>query len=385
VEPPASAGCLSPEVLGAWVAGLLPGAEIASVEAHVASCAACLHRVGLAARDDRARPLDSTLADPGGAAGVGLAAPAPALGSWAELESWAEAARPSEPGARAPELLAGRYELLARIAQGGMGEVYRGRDRVTGADVAIKRLRSGQGAADAELLARFTREAEILRRLDHPNIVQMLDIVTGSVPGSGADGDEQHSIIMEYVPGGSLRRELVRQSMLPQVDALLLALEVADALCQAHRLNVIHRDIKPENVLLANDGTVRLSDFGLARIGERSFTAPGTVLGTVAYLSPEVLWGHEVDVRTDLWSLGVMLFEMLSGVRPFVASSPGATLTAILQQPVPELAAFCPSAGPALVDLTHRLLQKDRDQRIATAAEVSSAIEAILESLSADP
>src|SRR6185436_21046028 len=106
-------------------------------------------------------------------------------------------------------------------------------------------------------------------------------------------------------------------------------------------------------------------DFGLARIGERSFTASGTVLGTVAYLSPEVLWGHEVDARTDIWSLGVMLFEMLSGVRPFVASSPGATLTAILQQPVPELAAFCPGAPPALIELTHRMLQKDREQRIS--------------------
>jgi len=391
VELPASAECLSPEVLGAWVGGSLPAAEFARVEAHVAGCAACLHRVGLAAREDRARPLDSTLAGAvtggavtGGAVTGGAvtgAAAAPALGSWAEVESWAEAARAGEPGARPPEVLAGRYELLSRIAQGGMGEVYRGLDRVTGEDVAIKRLRSGCGPADAELLARFAREAEILRRLDHPNIVQMLAIV----PGCGPAGEEQHSIIMEYVPGGSLRRELVRQSVLPQVEALLLTLEVADALCQAHRLDVIHRDIKPENVLLASDGTVRLSDFGLARIGERSFTAPGTVLGTVAYLSPEVLWGHEVDARTDLWSLGVMLFEMLSGVRPFVASSPGATLTAILQQPVPDLAAFCPSAGPALVELTHRMLQKHRDQRVASAAEVSSAIEAILESLSADP
>jgi len=335
-----------------------------------------------------------------------------ALGTWVEAESWAEASRAAEPGAPPPEVLGGRYEIIARIARGGMGEVYRGRDRVTGTEVAIKRLKSGGGAADAELIARFTREAEILRRLNHPNIVQMLDIVPGrgvpgrsvpgrSVPGGdvpasgvpvvavpgvdGQDADEHHSIIMEYVPGGSLRRELVRQTVLPQVEALLLTLEVADALAQAHRLDVIHRDVKPENVLLARDGTVRLSDFGLARIGERSFTAPGTVLGTVAYLSPEVLWGHEVDARTDLWSLGVMLFEMLSGVRPFVASSPGATLTAILQQPVPELAAFCPSASPGLVELTHRMLQKDREQRISSSAEVSSAVESLLESLSAEP
>lgn len=266
----------------------------------------------------------------------------------------------------------GRYELLERVARGGMGEVFRGRDRQTGAEVAIKTVKSGRGAADTELVARFRREAEILRRLNHPNIVQMFAIV---------EGEEQHSIVMEYVAGGSLRRELVRSTVLSHVEALLLALEVAEALSQAHRLDVIHRDVKPENVLLALDGTVRLSDFGLARVGERSFTAPGTVLGTVAYLSPEVLWGHEVDARTDLWSLGVMLFEMLSGVRPFVASSPGATLTAILQQPVPNLAELCSGVPPALVELTSGLLQKDREQRIPSAAAVAARIESLLEEL----
>jgi serine/threonine-protein kinase len=378
VEPRASAECLSSEVLAAWVEGRLSGADIQRVEAHVAGCAECLRRVGVAARDDRARPLDSTLPH---LALPHLALPhteggAAATSNWEAMQSLAGAPRAAAP-AGPLEVLAGRYELLERIAQGGMGEVYRGRDRQTGVEVAVKRLRSGPGADDAELLARFSREAEILRRLDHPNIVQMLAIVPGG-------GDEQHSIVMEFVPGGSVRRELVRQTVLPQVEALLLTLEVADALAQAHRLDVIHRDVKPENVLLASDGTVRLSDFGLARMGERSFTAPGTVLGTVAYLSPEVLWGHEVDARTDLWSLGVMLFEMLSGVRPFVASSPGATLTAILQQPVPDLAAFCPSASPELVKLASRMLQKDREQRISSAAEVSSAIEAILETLSAE-
>jgi len=383
VEPRASAECLSSEVLADWVEGRLSAADIQRVEAHVAGCAECLRRVGIAARDDRARPLDSTLPQsllPQSSL-QGLDGGAAAVSSWEAVQSLAGAARAASPVALL-EVLAGRYELLERIAQGGMGEVYRGRDRQTGVEVAVKRLRSGPGADDVELLARFSREAEILRRLDHPNIVQMLAIVPGSnIPGSA---DEQHSIVMEYVPGGSLRRELVRQTLLPQVEALLLTLEVADALAQAHRLDVIHRDVKPENVLLAQDGTVRLSDFGLARMGERSFTAPGTVLGTVAYLSPEVLWGHEVDARTDLWSLGVMLFEMLSGVRPFVASSPGATLTAILQQPVPDLADFCPSATPALVQLASRMLQKDRDQRISSAVEVSSAIEAILETLSTE-
>jgi serine/threonine protein kinase len=373
VELPASAECLSEELLGAWISGSLPAPELARVEAHVASCAVCLHRVGEAARQDRSaegRDVHS----------FGT----PMLGGWADVEAWASRhASASEPGERdgvrpaLPQRLAERYELQELIAQGGMGEVYRGVELATGRAVAVKRLRPGRGPADAELLARFAREGEILRRLDHPNIVKMLEILAG-------EGDEQHSIVMEYVAGGSLRRELVRHSVLPPVEALLLTLEVAEALTQAHRCQVIHRDVKPENVLLAEDGAVRLSDFGLARIGERSFTAPGTVLGTVAYLSPEVLWGHDVDERTDLWSLGVMLFEMLSGVRPFAASSPGATLTAILQQPVPELSHFCSAASPELAELSRQLLQKDRQQRPGSAAEVSASIEAILESLVTD-
>ncbi len=253
-----------------------------------------------------------------------------------------------------------------------MGEVYCGLDRLTGQRVAIKRLKAGSGAGQAELLARFAREAEILRRLDHPNIVKMLAVMEGA---------EQHSIVMEYVAGGSLRRELRQRPVLPPVEALLLTLEIADALSGAHRLRVIHRDIKPENVLIALDGSVKLADFGLARIGDRSFTAPGTVLGTVAYLSPEVLGGQEVDARTDLWSLGIVLFEMLSGVRPFVAPTPGATLSAILEQPVPSLQSACPGAPAGLVALTARLLQKDRERRSASAEEVVREVEALLEEL----
>lgn len=372
VTVPASPECLSEELLGAWVSGRLPAPELARVEAHVAGCAVCLSRVGEAARQDRDAEVSEAQAPA-----------APVLGSWSDVEAWASrpsASEPREPSSTRPVLpqrLTERYEMRELIAQGGMGEVYRGVDLETGRAVAVKRLKPGRGPADTELLARFEREGEILRRLDHPNIVKMLAIVPGA-------GDEQHSIVMEYVPGGSLRRELVRHSVLPPVEALLLTLEVAEALAQAHSCQVIHRDVKPENVLLADDGAVRLSDFGLARIGERSFTAPGTVLGTVAYLSPEVLWGHDVDERTDLWSLGVMLFEMLSGVRPFQASSPGATLTAILQQPVPELSDYCSAASPELAQLSRQLLQKERQQRMSSAAEVSSAIESILESLVTD-
>lgn len=335
--------------------GRLVAAELPRVEAHVSACTACLHRVGGAARQERA-------SRPGSIDATGLEAEA--------LFTQPPLSAPAVGGF--PALLAERYEVLALVAQGGMGEVYRGLDRQTGAIIAIKRLNAAPGPAHGELLARFAREAAILRRLDHPNIVKMLAVV---------EGEEEHSIIMEYVAGGSLRRELSRRAVLPLVEALLLTLEVADALSAAHRSSVIHRDIKPENVLIDADGTVKLADFGLARMGEASFTAPGTVLGTVAYLSPDVLEGKEVDERTDLWSLGVMLFEMLSGVRPFVASTPGATLSAILSEPVPSLAEHCPAAPAALVDLTARMLQKERERRVGSAEEVARAIEMILEGL----
>lgn len=350
---PCASECLTEEVLEAWVSGRLGAAELPRVEAHVGGCTACLHRVGGAARQERASALD-------GLDVMGLEAQA--------LFTQPSLSAPAVGGF--PALLADRYEVIELVAQGGMGEVYRGFDRHTGAAVAVKRLNAAPGAAHAELLARFEREAAILRRLDHPNIVKMLAVVEGS---------EEHSIVMEYVAGGSLRRELSRRAALPQVEALLLALEVADALSAAHRSNVIHRDIKPENVLIDADGAVKLADFGLARMGEASFTAPGTVLGTVAYLSPDVLEGKEVDARTDLWSLGVMLFEMLSGVRPFVASTPGATLSAILSEPVPSLAEHCPAAPAELVELTARLLQKERERRVGSAEEVVRAIETILE------
>jgi serine/threonine-protein kinase len=342
--------CLSAASVAAWVSGRLRGAELAGAEAHLADCPACAKLVGEAAGQARSATNRS-------------AASAAEPFDWAAVETG--------------EILAGRYAVGELIGQGSMGEVYRGHDRGTGEQVAIKRLKSGaQGKVDAELLVRFSREAEILQRLDHPGIVKLHAVI---------DEGERHSIVMEYVAGGSLRRELLRVRSLPPLAALLLGLEVSEALAQAHRRQVIHRDIKPENVLLAEDGSVRLSDFGLARLGERALTAPGTVLGTVAYLSPEMLWGQELDSRADLWSLGVLLFEMLSGVRPFVASSPGATLTAILREPAPSLWDVYPAAPAALVGLVGRLLQKDRERRIASAAELAFEIEALLGELAEAP
>ncbi len=266
----------------------------------------------------------------------------------------------------------GRFELGDFIAQGGMGAVYRGVDTETGQSVAIKRLKPGVTLDNPAALQRFAREGEILRCLDHPNIVKML----AALP----DGGEQY-IVMEYVAGGSLRELLAREGQLSIARAAGIVLELSDALSRAHHLKVVHRDIKPENVLLAEDGTPRLSDFGAARMGERHLTPTHALIGTLGYLSPEAFLGLEVDERADIWALGVMLFEMLIGHPPFQSDHHGGLIAAILHVPVPDMEAACPNAPVALIDLIYRMLAKDRSERIPSARQVGAELEAILKEL----
>jgi tetratricopeptide (TPR) repeat protein/predicted Ser/Thr protein kinase len=270
-------------------------------------------------------------------------------------------------------LVAGRYQQEALIGHGGMGDVYRGTDTLTGQSVAIKRLHQDIVRENPDLVDRFRREGEALRQLDHPNIVKLLDAVEES--------DKQY-LVMEYVEGGSLRDLIDEQSRLPLEAVLNIALDVADALTRAHRLSIIHRDIKPDNVLLAEDGTPRLTDFGVARLGNRSrLTQSGSVIGTYAYLSPEACNGLELDERADIWSLGVMLFEMLTGRVPFQEASTAAILTAILTKPAPDLQRLRPGAPPALIDLIYRMLEKDRDRRISSVRLVGAELEVIIRGL----
>lgn len=360
--------CLSAETIAAWAAGRLAAPDLEAAEGHVAFCSRCLDRLG-----DAAEGLDSALPSSNAALQDFEASAA-----WTELERLAEAGpHPADDATGstlplAPELIAGRFVRKEFIAQGGMGDVYAGEDRDTGTRVAIKQLKPGL-AHDATLIARFAREGEILSRLNHPHIVKTLAVVAG----------RQHSIVMEYVGGGSLRQLLRRQGALAMTHALRLACDIADALSRAHALDVIHRDIKPENVLLDDAGSARLTDFGLARMGERSLTEPGTVIGTVAYLSPEVLSAREADARSDLWALGVMCLEMLTGKHPFVARTPGATLQAILTEPLPDLRASSHGFPPALTELLERMLARQRAQRIGSAREIAIALEAILVELDA--
>lgn len=268
-----------------------------------------------------------------------------------------------------------RYTLGQKIGSGGMGDVYRGVDRLTNTPVAIKVLKAE--LATPEMVQRFMREGEALRQLNHPNIVKLLDAV---------HDDARHYLIMELVEGGSLD-EVLRKTPRQPIDRVLnVALDMADALTRAHRLNIIHRDIKPANVLLANDGMLRLTDFGIARTGNSNITQTGSVLGTLAYIAPEVLTGSQADARSDIWSMGLMLFEMVAGEHPFrVDQHPGGLIQAILDATLPDLEALRPDAPPALVDVIYRMVMKDPAERIPRMRLVGSELEAILANADTKP
>lgn len=270
-----------------------------------------------------------------------------------------------------PNLIAGRYALGPELGRGAMGVVHRGRDSRTGATVAIKKLGAAAIADNPGLVARFQQEAEALRRLNHPNIVELLAV---------DEKDGRHYLVMAFIPGGDLRQRLQKEGALPLRDALTIALDLADALTRAHRLDILHRDIKPGNVLLDAAGLPRLADFGLARLGQASLiTGHEDVLGTVAYLSPEVCLSEPLDGRADIWSFGVLLYEMLLGERPFAAPTPAGTISHILNSPLPDVLALRPDIPEALADLLYRMLAKNRPDRIPSVRLVGAELEAIFQ------
>jgi predicted ATPase len=265
----------------------------------------------------------------------------------------------------------GSYEIVAEICRGGMGTVYRGIDRETGQTVAIKHLKPELVASDPDMIERFNREGAALRQLDHPNIVKML--------GTVEEGDN-HYLVLEYLSGGSLDDLLQEEPRLPINMVLKISLELADALTRAHHVKIIHRDIKPSNVLIAEDGTPRLTDFGVAYIGSKiHITHSGFAVGTPQYFSPEAINGEEIDSRSDIWAFGVMLFKMLTGKMPFEGEKIVGLLNAILTKPVPDLETLRADAPVALVDLVYRMLEKDRNARIPSVRQVGAELEAILE------
>lgn len=270
-------------------------------------------------------------------------------------------------------LVKNRYQIDRLIGGGGMGNVYTGTDILTGETVAIKELRSELTSRMPELVERFLREGEALRRLNHPNIVKVLATV---------DECSQHYIVMEFVGGGSLANLLDAQPQLPVERVVAIGLELADALSRAHHLHILHRDIKPANILLAEDGTPRLTDFGLARIEQLPrLTEVGSILGTFYYLSPEAVENRAVNERSDIWSFGVVMFEMLTGRLPFNGDTPFDVVWAIKNQPVPLLENIRNDTPPALANLVRRMLRKDSGARVESARQLGVELETIQKEL----
>jgi serine/threonine protein kinase len=266
--------------------------------------------------------------------------------------------------------LGNRYQILEKLGQGGMGEVYKALDTRTERFVAIKQVRSSI-ASDATVIERFRREGQALSDLNHPNIVKMLDMI---------QQNDEYFLVTEFIEGGDLAGYLQEVGKLPLEVALKMGLELADALSRAHHLGIIHRDIKPANVLIAKDGTPRLTDFGVAHVASQErLTGTGMAVGTMDYLPPEAVNGEAVDVRADLWSFGVMLYEMLTGLRPFTGATTISLLSNILMVEAEDIRLYCPEASPELNELIHQMLQKERNNRIRSARQVGATLEAILQ------
>ncbi len=266
------------------------------------------------------------------------------------------------------ERLADRYELGTHIDSGGMAEVWEATDHTLGRTVAVKILHAHL-ARDAAFLRRFRREAINAARLQHPTIVAIYDAVS-------YDGLE--AIVMERIEGRTLRSVLDEHSRLPARDVIDLGRQIAQALSVAHAAGVIHRDIKPSNIMLCEDRRIRVTDFGIAKAGEDTdLTRTGSLLGTAKYLSPEQVLGDEVDDRSDLYGLGVVLFEALAGTPPFDEGNDYATAQARVVNPAPRLSQFRPDLPASLDALVARLLEQDPADRPDSALELSGLLSSI--------
>ncbi len=277
---------------------------------------------------------------------------------------------PRAPGASQGELFAGRYALEALVGHGGMGKVYRARDTLVGDRVALKTLELGRNPTP-DAIERFRREVRLARRISHPNVARMHDL--GEHAG-------QHYLTMEYVEGGDLRALLEREGPLSPVRAARLGLAVCEGLAAAHAAGVMHRDLKPANVLVEESGRIVLTDFGIARAlaSEGAARTQGTA-GTPMYMAPEQLGGGTLDERADLYSAGLMLYELLTASSPFTGDSPTAVAFARLRQPPPDPRARVP-VPDALAELVLRCLAREPEDRPASARELAQSLRSWLES-----
>jgi serine/threonine protein kinase/Tfp pilus assembly protein PilF len=279
----------------------------------------------------------------------------------------------------------GHYKISKRIGTGGMGDVYLATDMTAGRKAALKLLPT-RFTSDAERLKRFQQEARALVGLNHPNILTVYEI------------GEDHStyyIASELIEGETLRQCLMRGRM-EVGEAVDIAIQVVSALAAAHETGIVHRDIKPENIMLRPDGYVKVLDFGIAKLAESAFaeataqgaepmilaeTNLGSILGTVRYMSPEQAYGVPVDKRTDIWSLGVVLYEMVTGHAPFTGDTPGEVMAAILEKEPPPLTSYVSQTPTELQQIISKTLRKERDERYQSAHELFEALQSLRRSM----
>jgi serine/threonine protein kinase len=269
--------------------------------------------------------------------------------------------------------LNGRYRLQARIGSGGMSTVYRALDETLQRQVAVK-LMNREVASDSDQLERFRREARAVAQLSHPHIVGVID--------AGDDQDPTHPrpyIVFEYVEGETLKERIRRLGRLPIPEAVAYAIEIARALGAAHARHIVHRDVKPQNVLIDEEGSAKVTDFGIARtLDEEGLTADGRVLGTTDYVSPEQALGQQVTGQSDLYSLGVVLYEMLTGEVPFKGETQVSVAMKHVRDALPDVQSRRPELSAALAAVVDNATAKRQEDRYANDAELIADLEDVL-------
>jgi serine/threonine-protein kinase len=276
-----------------------------------------------------------------------------------------------------PPASLGRYKILKELGRGAMGLVYLGKDPTIQRFVAIKTMRLDQFEEPdkvQEIKARFFREAESAGRLSHPNIVTIYD---------AGEQEELGYIAMELVEGQSLKNWSRKPNLMPLPQLVPTLASVAEALEYAHQQGVVHRDIKPANIMITKERLVKVMDFGIAKMASSNKTQTDIVLGTPTYMSPEQIAGKKVDGRSDVFSVGVVLFELLTGQPPFTADNLSALLFAIAHHPHPDLHTLRPDLPPIFQEVVNRALQKELPQRYRRAGELAQDLRDCLHSLAA--
>jgi len=352
--PAASAGLIFVALLGAWVAGAIGFAWFA----------ACVGfgQLGQWLATHEAQRGGSTI-DPQAATGESTTVADTVAGG---------------PQTRTERTMLGRYRIDRELGRGAMGMVYLGHDPQLGRQVAIKTMalaREFEGVELVEARARFFREAEMAGRLQHRDIVTIYD--------AGEDQDLAY-IAMEFVKGRDLLQHTLPGRLLPVSDVLQIVARVAQALGYAHSQGVVHRDIKPANVMIdpASD-TVKVTDFGIARVTDASRTRTGMVLGTPSFMSPEQMAGRRVDGRSDLYSLGVMLFQLLTGSLPYASESMATLMYQIANQPAPDVRTLRPGLPEALANIVALALEKRPEVRYADGKALATDLLAVASGMAA--